>query len=42
MGDDVALWKMDRPRCHVPNYDRDLATAGFRVGVRSCNINSVQ
>ena len=41
MGDDLASWKMDRPRCHVSN-DRDLATAGFHVGVRSCNINSVQ
>ena len=41
MGDDFALWEMNRPRHHVSDYDRDLVTAGFHISVRTCNINSI-
>ena len=41
MGNGLALREMNGPRCHVSDYDRDLVTAGFHVGVCMCNINSV-
>ena len=40
-GNCLTSGEMDGPGCHVPDYDGDLATAGFHVCIHSRNVNPI-